>query len=205
MKHIIFDFDGTLADSTLVFMAAWNTLAEKYQYKKIKSDELEYLKKLSIMERSKLVNFPMHKMPMFIPQFYQLYRKSLNNVHLIEGMRDVLLEIEKKGYTIAIISSNDKDNILEFLHANNIHNVSKVLCSSRIFGKDKIIKKYLKDLNLKRSDVLYVGDEHRDIVACKKVGIPIIWVGWGYDSIEVVRSEKPDYKVYSPSEILEII
>lgn len=205
MKHIIFDFDGTLADSTMVFMKAWNTLAEKYQYKKIKLEDLDSLKKLSIKERITLFNFPMYKLPVFIPQFYQLYRKSLKDVHLIGGMKDLLKEIEKKGYKIVIISSNDKDNILEFLQTNNIKNVSKVLCSSRIFGKDKIINKYLKDANIKKSDVIYVGDEQRDIVACKKVGIPIIWVGWGYDSIEVVRSEKPDYKVYSPDEILAII
>ncbi len=51
---------------------------------------------------------------------------------------------------------------------NGIDNISNVLCSSRIFGKDKIIKKYIKEANLKTSDVLYIGDEHRDIVACKK-------------------------------------
>jgi len=39
----------------------------------------------------------------------------------------------------------------------------------------------------------------------KKVGIPIIWVGWGYDALEVIESEKPDYKVYAPAEILNII
>lgn len=205
MKHIIFDFDGTLADSTQVFMSAWNTLADKYRYKKIKLDELESLKKLSIMERSKLFNFPMYKMPIFIPQFYRLYRQSIKDVHLIDGMKDLLKELKKKGYTITIISSNDQENILQFLKLNKIDTVTNVICSSRIFGKDKIIHKYLKDHQLKPSEVIYVGDEQRDIVACKKVGVPIIWVSWGYDAIEVVRSEKPDYKVYAPAEILEIV
>jgi len=120
-------------------------------------------------------------------------------------MKDVLKEIKKKGYTIAIISSNSKDNILAFLKVNSINYVSEVLCSSHIFGKDKVIKKYLKEGSIQKSDVLYVGDEQRDIVACKKVGIPIIWVDWGYDAIEVIQSEKPDYKVFSPAEILNII
>ena len=33
MKHIIFDFDGTLADSTAVFASAWNTLAQNINLK----------------------------------------------------------------------------------------------------------------------------------------------------------------------------
>ncbi|AVK83673.1 HAD family hydrolase [Lysinibacillus sp. B2A1] len=205
MKYIIFDFDGTLADSTAVFASAWNTLAQKYKFKGIELKEIESLKKLSIAERSKLFDFPMYKLPMILPQFYRLYRQSLNEVHLYEGIKDVLMEIDKRGYKILIISSNSQENILEFLKMNDIHCVSNVLCSNRIFGKDKVLKKFLKDSSSTASDVLYIGDEQRDIVACKKVGVPIIWVSWGYDSIEVIQQEEPEYKVNAPQEILDII
>lgn len=205
MKYIIFDFDGTLADSTAVFASAWNTIAQKYKFKGIELKEIESLKKLSIAERSKLFDFPMYKLPMILPQFYRLYRQSLNDVHLYDGMKEVLMEIDKKGYKILIISSNSQENILEFLKMNDIHCVSNVLCSNRIFGKDKVIKKFLKDSSITSSEVLYIGDEQRDIVACKKVGVPIIWVGWGYDAIEVVQQEEPEYKVATPQEILNII
>ena len=205
MKHIIFDFDGTLADSTAVFASAWNTLAQKYKFKGIELKEIDTLKKLSISERSKLFDFPMYKFPMILPQFYKLYRQSLNDVHLFEGMKEVLLEINKRGYKIIIISSNSKDNILEFLKMNGIHCVADVLCSNRIFGKDKVMKKFLKESNVSATEVVYIGDEQRDIVACKKAGVPIIWVEWGYDAIEVIQNEEPEYKVATPEEILEII
>ncbi|WP_336634035.1 HAD-IA family hydrolase [Lysinibacillus fusiformis] len=205
MKHIIFDFDGTLADSTAVFASAWNTLAQKYKFKGIELKEIDTLKKLSISERSKLFDFPMYKLPMILPQFYKLYRQSLNDVHLFEGMKEVLLEIDKRGYKILIISSNSKDNIVEFLKMNGIHCVTDVLCSNRIFGKDKVMKKFLKESNVSATEVIYIGDEQRDIVACKKAGVPIIWVEWGYDAIEVIQNEEPEYKVATPEEILEII
>lgn len=205
MKHIIFDFDGTLADSTAVFASAWNTLAQKYKFKGIELKEIDTLKKLSISERSKLFDFPMYKLPMILPQFYKLYRQSLNDVHLFEGMKEVLIEIDKRGYKILIISSNSKENILEFLKMNGIHCVADVLCSNRIFGKDKVMKKFLKEANVDSSNVVYIGDEQRDIVACKKAGVPIIWVEWGYDAKEVVQNDEPEYSVSTPQEILEII
>lgn len=205
MKHIIFDFDGTLADSTAVFASAWNTLAQKYKFKGIELKEIDTLKKLSISERSKLFDFPMYKLPMILPQFYKLYRQSLNDVHLFEGMKELLIEIDKRGYKILIISSNSKENILEFLKMNGIHCVADVLCSNRIFGKDKVMKKFLKEANVDSSNVVYIGDEQRDIVACKKAGIPIIWVEWGYDAKEVVQNDEPEYSVTTPQEILEII
>ncbi|MFW7188972.1 HAD-IA family hydrolase [Lysinibacillus sp. BNK-21] len=205
MKHIIFDFDGTLADSTAVFASAWNTLAQKYKFKGIELKEIDTLKKLSISERSKLFDFPMYKLPMILPQFYKLYRQSLNDVHLFEGMKELLIEIDKRGYKILIISSNSKENILEFLKMNGIYCVTDVLCSNRIFGKDKVMKKFLKEANVDSSNVVYIGDEQRDIVACKKAGIPIIWVEWGYDAKEVVQNDEPEYSVSTPQEILEII
>lgn len=205
MKHIIFDFDGTLVDSTVTFASAWNTLAKKYQFKEIDLNEIDLLKKLSIAERCKRFNFPLYKLPMILPQFYRLYRQSIVDVRLIDGIKELLNEIELMNYKITIISSNATENILEFLKMNGIDSVSNVLCSSRIFGKDKVIKKFINDANLKKSDLIYIGDEHRDIVACKSVGIPIIWVGWGYDALEVVQSINPDYMVSSPEEIINIL
>lgn len=205
VKYIIFDFDGTLADSKMAFISSWNILAEKYRFKEIKFDDIETLKKLSIKERCNLLNFQMYKLPIIIPQFYKLYRKSINDINLFDGIKDMLSGLEKKGYKTAIISSNSKENILFFLKRNQIDCVTNVLCSSSLFSKNKLIEKFLRENQLKSSEVIYVGDEKRDLVACKKAGIKMIWVSWGYDSIEAIQGENPDYKVHKPSEILTVM
>lgn len=74
-----------------------------------------------------------------------------------------------------------------------------------MFGKDKIIKKFLKEKKLTEADMLYVGDEQRDIVACKKVGVNVVWVGWGYDVMETIKEDSPNYMVNTPNEILHIV
>ncbi|MEH7456754.1 HAD hydrolase-like protein, partial [Bacillus sp. JJ1127] len=81
----------------------------------------------------------------------------------------------------------------------------EVYCSKNLFGKDKIIKKFLKEKKLTEADMLYVGDEQRDIVACKKAGVNVIWVGWGYDVLETVKEDSPDYMVNTPNEILHVV
>jgi phosphoglycolate phosphatase len=160
---------------------------------------------LSIKERSKHVNFPMHKLPLFMPEFLKVYRESITEITLFEGMKQLLCELEEIGCRSAIISSNAEKNIREFLLHNGLDSITEVLCSSRIFGKDKIINKFLKKHKLQQEEVIYVGDECRDIVACKKAGVKVIWVGWGYDAAEIAQAEKPDYSVYKPEEILQII
>ncbi|WP_412729292.1 HAD-IA family hydrolase [Cytobacillus praedii] len=205
MKYVIFDFDGTIADSKNVFISAWNKIAEKYHFEKMKLTELENIKKLTIKERCKMLNFPMYKLPIIIPQLYMLYRQSINDLELFDGIKDVLTELNKKGVNTAIISSNSEENIQLFLKRNNIESVKDIICSSHIFGKDKLLSRFLKLKQLDADEVIYVGDEQRDIIACKKTGIKIIWVEWGYDSIEVVQAEEPDYKASSPAEIMQLI
>jgi phosphoglycolate phosphatase len=204
-KYVIFDFDGTIADSSEVFISAWNKLAERNSFTPIQSSDLNDLMKVSIKDRAKMMNFPLYKLPIYVPQMYKLYQQSLHDVTLFDGIKEMLTQLKQKNLEVAIISSNSEEIIHEFLERNNITTVGHVMCSSRIFGKDRLLRRFMKERNLNRDEVIYVGDEHRDLVACRKTGIPMIWVAWGFDAPEAMESTKPDYQVSTPSEILQIL
>ena len=205
IKHIIFDFDGTLVDSKKIFLSIWNHLAKEHQFKEIHADDIHRIKKMSIKERGSFLHIRMNKVPILLPQVYKLYRESIADIQMFDGIRELLHRLSAKGYKSAIISSNSEDAIRRFLQLNKIDSFSDVLCSNLIFGKDKMIKKYLRANHLHPSEVIYVGDEQRDIVACKKAGVQSIWVGWGYDSLENIELVKPDYKIYKPIDLLDVL
>lgn len=205
IKNVIFDFDGTLVDSKDIGISVFNKLADKHKFKKMKEEDIEYLRKLSIRERCKFLDFPIYKIPFWAVEFYNMYRHSMNSLNMFDGIKDLLDELNKMGYNVSIISSNAEENIKEFLEKNQIDYIKQILCSNNIFGKDKVIRKFLKSNKLKNSDVIYVGDEERDIAACKKVGVKNIWVEWGFDAIDTVKQENPDYIAHTPNAILNIV
>ena len=205
IKYIIFDFDGTLVDSKDIAIASINQLAEKYKFKKVIDEEIEYLRTLSIVEKCKALNVPLYKLPIWAVEFYTLYRNAMKELHMFDGIKEMLAELKNRGYEIAIISSNSEQIIREFLQKNKVNLINKIYCSKNIFGKDKIIKRFLTKYKLRSSEVIYVGDEHRDIVACKKNAVKVIWVGWGFDVLESIETVNPDFIVYSPQEILRIL
>lgn len=205
IKYVIFDFDGTLADSQEAVISVYNQLAKKNNFRKMEHKDIEYLRTLTVKERTGYLNVPLYKIPFWANDFYKLYKKAFAKVVLFDGMKEVLVNLQKKGYRLAIISSNSEENIKAFLEKNDIDNIQDIIGSNNIFGKDKSLVKFLKRHDLKKHEVIYVGDEERDISACKKTGVKIICVDWGLDSIELVKKNNPDYIVLKPDDILHAV
>jgi phosphoglycolate phosphatase len=204
IKYIIFDFDGTLVDSSNISLNIFNEFSRKMGLRQLCHDEVLMLKKKTLMEKCKHFKIPLYKIPSLANQFYQIYNLAIKDLELFDGIKDLLIDLKNKEYELAIISSNSKENINYFLKKSGLQDHFQILSSNNIFGKDLILKKFLRLNKLKAEEVIYVGDEHRDIVACKKCGIKIIWVGWGYECLEAIQLEKPDYIVYDPLEITRI-
>ncbi|MFC7686518.1 HAD-IA family hydrolase [Ureibacillus sp. GCM10028918] len=205
MKYIIFDFDGTLADSSTVFMKAWNNYADTFKYDRVKSEDITATRNLDLHQRARLFHFPMHKLPIILPKIYGYFKAHIQEVKVFEGIKEMLDTLSQSGYKIIILSSNAKENIELLLRQEQIDTVSQVLTSSKLFGKDAVLKKFLKRQQSTPEEVLYVGDEIRDIISCNTVGIPFMWVSWGLDGYELIEKEKPKYVVHTPREIIDTL
>ena len=205
IKYVLFDFDGTLVDSKEVFISAFNQIAHKYNFKKIDAANLDYLKTLSMMERFRFLNVPLYKVPFLTKEFLSLYKSQVRSISLIAGMESVLERVTNLGLEIGIVSSNSVATIKSFVEHNGIADISDVYCSGRLFGKDRVFRKFLKDKNLASSEVLYVCDELRDILACNKVQVKPIWVSWGFEMKEAIQSGNILYSAHTPEELITII
>ena len=120
-------------------------------------------------------------------------------------MEKLLKDLKENSYKIGILSSNMQKNVNKFIKINQLNFFDIVYCEPNILGKDRTIKKMMKKYNLKAEEIVYVGDEIRDIVACHKMGVKMIGVSWGLHTIEALRKNGVDYIVSKPREILEII
>lgn len=203
-KYIVFDFDGTIADSRNVFIALYNELAIKHGYGQITAMNLQQLRGMSIAQRCKLLKVPMYKVPFLASTVIKQFGDSVPMLQFNEGMKELLQSLGENNVQTAVLSSNSQKNIQQFFDINGIR-INDIFCSRSIFGKHILINKFLKQKNLKPSDILYIGDELRDVIACKKSGVSMAWVSWGYDSIESLENNKPDYVIHNPVEILSLV
>ena len=73
-----------------------------------------------------------------------------------------------------ILSSNREETIRTCLRANGVENLfAFVIGYPKLFGKAKALRRILKSRDLERAELLYVGDETRDIEAAHKAKVRV--------------------------------
>ncbi len=210
IKYVIFDFDGTIAD-TLPFsfqkfleiakLLKIDDLSDKEIIKEIRSKSYQELLKGSF-KRAWL------KLPYVVNMIKNMQvelEKEMENIKFFSGVKKLLFNLKKAEYKLAIISSNRIENINVFIKHNNINIFDFVHGKTDLFGKAGYLEKFFKDFKLDKSKVIYIGDEIRDVEACKKVGIKMIGVSWGLHTVEALKKNGVDYIARKPEEIFKML
>jgi len=202
IKIILFDFDGTIADTHQMSLKIANQMAEEFHYRSITPDDLEELKNLSSRDVVLRSGVSPLKIPFLLRRFMQELGKHVQSLKPIQGIPDCLKELKESGYSLGIISSNLKDNVVAFLANNDLSEYFDFIYSgSTLFGKYRIINKVVQAENVKPSEVVYIGDETRDINSAKKSKIKVVAVGWGFNSPKILQQYQPDFLILNPEEL----
>lgn len=202
IKTILFDFDGTVADTMETIGKILNNLSTKYGYQQLTVEEQNAMRDYTIQEIFKKTNVPFYKLPFMVHDVKKELNKYIGSLKPVPGMKEVLKELKKREYTLAIITSNDKRNVHVFLDNNNLHYFDAIHTGTALLGKARVIQGFLKKKHIPLEQAIYIGDEIRDIVATKKIGIPIISCTWGLNSKKGLQKFNPDFIVDTPKEIL---
>ena len=126
----------------------------------------------------------------------------------VQPFHDLLLivrQLHAAGFRLGILTSNSESNVTAFLQQYDLQLFEFIKSSSKLLGKGSVIRKMLKEFQLDPSDVLFVGDEMRDIEAAQETGIHMAAVTWGYNSHSAIQALGPDYLVEFPAQIISLL
>lgn len=202
---ILFDFDGTIADTMSHLTGIMNRISGEFGFKKIKKEELEELKGERTKDVFGKIGIPIIRIPVVLKKTREILANIIGKIKPIREMPEVLNLLKKEGYKLGIITSAPKKSVEEFLEKNGLNLFDFIYSEGNIFGKDKIMTNIVAERNLSPEQVFYVGDETRDIEAAKKAGIKTIAVTWGFNNEKILSREKPDYLIKKPEELIKIL
>jgi phosphoglycolate phosphatase len=205
-RTLVFDFDGTIADTLGESRLIFNQIAPDYGIRQIEENELDHLRHLSLKQLLDHLDIPKRRVPAIISRGTGLMRGNITRLQMIAGMNEVIIELRKHVHSFGILTSNATANVDLFLRTHGLREQFDFISStSKLTGKAKHLKAIRKTFSLRPEELLYIGDEIRDIKASQKAGIPVAAVTWGFNSRESLAAEAPDYLFEQPSDFLRLL
>jgi len=204
-KLVIFDFDGTLADTLPWFTRVINKVAEKFNFKRIAPEEKETLRGYDANRMRKHLGVPLWKMPLIANHMHSLMAGDIRDIALFEGVDHLLQCLSGRGILLAVVSSNSSDNVRQLLGPANTALISDFECGVSVFGKQSKLRAILSKTGAAPAETIYVGDEIRDIEAAQSVDIAFGAVAWGYNTLEALTVHSPDEVFASIDDLIRIL
>jgi len=203
MSSIIFDFDGTIADSLPV---AIDLFYDWFKVEPFPPEQVERMRNMPLKEVIHEVGIPLWRMPGLMVTARSQFGKRLSDVPVFKGMPEILKQLHDSDHKLYVMSSNGPQNIRQFLKRHNISQYfSGIHGNTGLFGKSTAIRLIIRKYKLTAADCYSVGDETRDVDAAKKAHIKCVAVTWGYNGEQILKAHKPDFMVSKPAELLKLL
>lgn len=204
-KLLLFDFDGTIADTFQCGVEILNMMAPEFGYRPLADEDVPHARDMRTGELMKFLGIPATRLPKISRRGKEELGRRMDSVQPLPEMIGLVRKLSSEGFRLGILTSNSNENVEEFLRRFDIRLFEFIHTSSKLAGKGRVIRRILKTLHMKPGEVLLVGDEVRDIEAAQETGIHVAVVTWGYNSRKALSSAKPDHIVGTPAELAELI
>jgi len=204
MANIIFDFDGTIADSFEVIVAIIKKLT--HVRGELDEESIYALRQQPISEIMKKLKVRSWQLPLLLLRGRHMMSRKVRQVKLFEGVVKTVEELHAEGHNLFIVTSNSSRNVIELLKQHHLANsFVDIEGGVSLFNKEKALKKIVKRNSLDSRETWYVGDELRDIDAAAATQLRSIAVTWGFTDKNILISHQPTAVAEKPKDIMTIL
>jgi phosphoglycolate phosphatase len=204
MANIIFDFDGTIADSFEIIVAIIKKLT--HVRGDLDEESIYALRQQPISEIMKKLKVRSWQLPLLLLRGRYMMRQKIKKIKLFEGVVKTVEELHAEGHNLFIVSSNSSRNVVELLKQHRLANsFVDIEGGVSLFNKEKALNKIVKRNSLDSRETWYIGDELRDIDAAAATQLRSIAVTWGFTDKDILISHQPTAIAEKPTDIMTIL
>jgi phosphoglycolate phosphatase len=207
MTHpfVIFDFDGTVADSFSESLLAYNRIAPRLRLRSVNEAEIPKLRCMGAGQLMQALGVPMWKLPRLMIAVRADLHDHFHAVRPFPGITESIRCLHQAGFHLAIVTSNSEENVRNFLGRHGIEGFDTVVAGASIFGKATRLRRLIKAEHAERETSAYIGDTVPDIRAAREAGTVAVAVAWGFSAPAPLAAEAPDALVDSTDNLAPAI
>jgi len=208
---ILFDCDGTLTDSNMVIVRSIQQAFEDSALAAPKT--MDVLAALG-MSLDGVVEGLLHKQGDYsqnlVTTIAQNYREHYGvyekDISLYPKVLDVLKELKKRGYWMAVVTGKSKDGLERVLSRFDLEAYfytwrTADCCHSK--PHPAMALECMTELGVEAVNTTLVGDSHFDIQMAKAAGVRALGAAFGSENTQLLYDEGADKVLYTFEELLD--
>lgn len=210
-RLLIFDLDGTIADTLPSIAEAINMCASHFGYPQKSEDEVRLavgngvgvLLQKTMPESEMAASDKCAKIKEYFAECYEITQAKVDTAY--SGMAELMRKLYSKGYILAVLS-NKPDNLVKMI-VNNIFSDGII---SEAMGQTDLPKKpdptvpimIAEKFGVRPEDTYFIGDSEVDVLTGKNAGMITLAVSWGFRDRCVLEEASPDFLFDTREELL---
>lgn len=213
---VLFDFDGTIADSLPIMVELFRDLAKDHKHihplldianadqPLLEHPTVDILRRQGL--RPALSSLKLSKLQLLLI-YLRAQRRFARYIDVLKPSPGIAQAIPllQQQYTLGIITSNSRSNVQLFLDKHHLNYFNFIRSQRNLFAKSHTITKTIAQQGYALADVVYIGDEIRDIEAAQRAGIASIGVSWGLSNHDLLAWHDATAVVDHPDQLAAAI
>ncbi len=189
IKNVFLDFNGTLINDVDLCLNLLNKVLKEQGKKEVTLEEYKNIFTFPIKKYYELagIDFSVESYEKLSIKFINGYQKASLNCNLYDGVIETIKFLKAHDINVYILSASEKNNLLEQCnHFKLTPIVDDVLGLDNIHAASKInlALDYIKNKNLNKEEIIFVGDTLHDEEVAKALGVRSILIPNGHQSKE---------------------
>ena len=210
-RLLIFDLDGTVADTLPSIAEAVNMCARHFGYPEKSNDEVRLAvgNGVGVLLQKTMPAKAMEDATQCkkIKEYFAVcYEKTQSKVDCAySGMAEAMRKLYSKGFILAILS-NKPDKLVKMI----VNNIFPDGIISESMGQTELPKKpdptvpllIAENFGVSPDDTYFIGDSEVDVITGKNAGMVSVAVSWGFRERRVLEEAMPDFIFDTREELL---
>ena len=203
---VVFDWDGTLSDSTSVIVRCIQAAVLDVGGVKPSDDAASYVIGLGLMQAlaHAAPDVPAHKYPELGARYRHHYLAHQDDISLFDGVLDLLAELKGRGHQLAVATGKSRRGLADALQAVELKGVfAGSRTADETAGKPdpRMLHELMREFDVPAERVLMIGDTTHDLQMALNAGCASVAVSYGAHEAQSLLPLQPRTIVHSVAQL----
>lgn len=203
---IVFDWDGTLMDSTATIVRCIQAAAKDLGLAPPDDRAAAYVIGLGLQEALQfaLPGLDPRQYPKLVERYRYHYLTKDHGLELFDGVRNMLDDLSQQGYFLAVATGKTRVGLNRALHAAGLLKLfDATRCADETFSKPHpaMLQELTRELGQDLKRTVMIGDTTHDLQMARNAGAAGVAVQYGAHGIHDLDAFSP---VYSASSVAQL-